>query len=1032
MRAHQQIPGLLAALIAMSATAQTPYPELTIQDVAWTEGTHHYAVSNSILSPGTPNLPATISGTADAEFVSASSVRLAPGFHAGGFSGGGRFRARLDQGVGQVADLIIMPQEPYSYIADNIVHVHKWEKLEVGLKLPQDYQDAVDRFFEHYYPNVADPYESAPSNTDPAHDLNPYADDSLQVVMTLSDPTGTTRLKWGFFMREAKWSSAAENARLVADTENPLFPYCIRFRMSPDVEGLWGFNITLKAPHTTTIGNVPLPDHISTGFQFQCLSPLADNKGPVEVHPANRRILKTSTGEPFIAMGTNMAVDRGGPSEIGLSDEEKSFFYKQDIDVMKETMGLLHDVGGNFLRIWLYYNLFSPEYVNLGVYDAYRIPRMCDLPEVENDTTCLHLMDSWVKGRTGNCQYQCWAFDRLLEQARESNIYLQVCVDPYPGVIDYEKFDWGAHSFVMHFLDKNRPAQGNPYDMKMLFYQDGDTSIRDIGVFSYWKRRYKYIMARWAYSPQFAIIEPFQEIDQMLSYNADTLGSSAPAPDCSAANSVPSRVLCRENRGVWTQDTALPNVINQWITDMSAYIRNAVVADNLTNSPLGEDTKLLLLSYAGGPGYASGDTATESNFYRPFTNENLDLMDVHAGFITNQLETPAVPDRHMNGNFTSTYGFWNRFPYPTAPLSRRKPFNHGECSHFTSVGWNHDIEYIFHNYDISFHNEIWASIFSGKFATGSSWVYDRVFWWPNAMPQPPSDFTDPQFLLNNPNGFSKMLGATNVLNIGGTPIAVPNRRVHHHFKPLAALLNNQNWLDLDFFHAPYTNHRVFADNDAHVIESYYLKSDDDSLAIGWVHNRNAWVKNSYYFRSNTNSQNFLDCSAPNTQIVSLTGFRPSTEYFISWFPTRMNTIVTPSDTALYSLANGDLLLDLSSAPLGGTLNNYLDTLHADYAFIITAEPFVKNRRPSITAEPLTDDWDFHIYPNPAHSAVQIELPDGNPVVITLYDAVGRKLMNTIGIQASIYTLNLAPLARGAYWIQITDGLDTKTKKLIIH
>lgn len=97
MRTQRHTPGLLAALITMSVTAQTPYPELTIQDVAWTEGTHHYAVSNRILSPGASSLPVDISGTADAEFVSATSVRLAPGFHAGGFNGGGRFRARIDQ-----------------------------------------------------------------------------------------------------------------------------------------------------------------------------------------------------------------------------------------------------------------------------------------------------------------------------------------------------------------------------------------------------------------------------------------------------------------------------------------------------------------------------------------------------------------------------------------------------------------------------------------------------------------------------------------------------------------------------------------------------------------------------------------------------------------------------------------------------------------------------------------------------------------------------------------------------------------------
>jgi hypothetical protein len=207
-----RIIGLATVLLHMAtASAQTPYPELTIQDVSWMEGTHHYVVTNTILSPATQELPTEVGASADVEFVSATEVRLLPGFHAGGFNNQGQFHARIDQGLGDPADLVIISpapdgSSPYGSIEDNVVHVHKWEKVEVGLRLPQEYEDAIDRFFVAYYPLASSgDFTAAPTAPDATHDLNPYADDSLQLVMTLTRPDGLQSMKWGFFMREGKW-----------------------------------------------------------------------------------------------------------------------------------------------------------------------------------------------------------------------------------------------------------------------------------------------------------------------------------------------------------------------------------------------------------------------------------------------------------------------------------------------------------------------------------------------------------------------------------------------------------------------------------------------------------------------------------------------------------------------------------------------------------------------------------------------------------------------------------------------------------
>ncbi|MBP9081386.1 MAG: hypothetical protein KBF80_14150 [Flavobacteriales bacterium] len=205
--------------------AQTVCPPHVVQDVDWTSGTHHVGVSPAILAPASPGDPVAIGGGAMGEFVSGTEVRLTKGFHAGAFSGNGYFRAWVDESLYPGAVVMVAPDSA-THVQGNMLHVNKWEKLEIGLQLPQEYQDAIDRFFAHYYADPNDPYVATPGNVDPVHDLNPYADDSLQVMMTLTRPNGTQTMKWGFFMREAEWSGTSNASLPVEDPIESFVPLC--------------------------------------------------------------------------------------------------------------------------------------------------------------------------------------------------------------------------------------------------------------------------------------------------------------------------------------------------------------------------------------------------------------------------------------------------------------------------------------------------------------------------------------------------------------------------------------------------------------------------------------------------------------------------------------------------------------------------------------------------------------------------------------------------------------------------------------
>jgi hypothetical protein len=208
---------------------------------------------------------------------------------------------------------------------------------------------------------------------------------------------------------------------------------------------------------------------------------------------------------------------------------------------------------------------------------------------------------------------------------------------------------------------------------------------------------------------------------------------------------------------------------------------------------------------------------------------------------------------------------------------------------------------------------------------------------------------------------------------------------------------------------------------------------DNNVAIGWVHNRNAWVMNSYYLTSASQYQNFLGCDPPSGQSIALTGFEPEADYYVTWFPTWMNSTVHPPGMQVTSNATGIITLDLTDQ-FGGTYSNYLDTLRADYAFIITPEPFVKSLPlpPMAEEPPMENGWDFIMYPNPARDELFLRLPDDTPKDITLHDLAGRQIHVRSSVTGVVVHLPVGQLAKGVYYVRVSDGSNSTTKKLVIY
>ncbi|MCB9164258.1 MAG: hypothetical protein H6592_07465 [Flavobacteriales bacterium] len=101
---------------------------------------------------------------------------------------------------------------------------------------------------------------------------------------------------------------------------------------------------------------------------------------------------------------------------------------------------------------------------------------------------------------------------------------------------------------------------------------------------------------------------------------------------------------------------------------------------------------------------------TDTAFYRPLRNPLIDLNDMHQYAFPNTGEQ-HLPDWRIKTSFDVAQNFRNNYPAGAT----KKPFGHGEYSYSTNIvagppghTESYEIEKFFHNYDVSFHNELWG------------------------------------------------------------------------------------------------------------------------------------------------------------------------------------------------------------------------------------------------------------------------------------------------------------------------------------
>ncbi len=170
--------------------------------------------------------------------------------------------------------------------------------------------------------------------------------------------------------------------------------------------------------------------------------------------------LLSSTGEPVPLIGQNLCWFDG---------QHGTYDYDTWLASMKST-------GENFARVWM-----CPWSMGL---------------EVEPGSLNNYRLD------------HAWQLDQVIDNADRSSIYVQLCLD-YHGMFETQPDYWGGNNFWT--INPYNMAKGGPCANQREFF----TSV--VAKATY-KKRLRYLIARYGYSPHLLAWEFFNEIDGVYRY----------------------------------------------------------------------------------------------------------------------------------------------------------------------------------------------------------------------------------------------------------------------------------------------------------------------------------------------------------------------------------------------------------------------------------------------------------------------------------------------------------------------------------
>lgn len=187
----------------------------------------------------------------------------------------------------------------------------------------------------------------------------------------------------------------------------------------------------------------------SEAITFDVTKPNEEPLSIIRLHPTDSRYFSLENGETFFPIGINIGWWQAAPLED----------YTQWLDRLSAN-------GGNLIRVWMASWSFGIEWNDTGL------------------------------GNYEKRQYQAWLLDQLFQIASERGVYIELVLINHGAFSARVNPEWSLNPY--------NSDNGGPCDVPQCF-------VTDPTARQYFKRRLRYIAARWGYAPNLMAWEWWNE-----------------------------------------------------------------------------------------------------------------------------------------------------------------------------------------------------------------------------------------------------------------------------------------------------------------------------------------------------------------------------------------------------------------------------------------------------------------------------------------------------------------------------------------
>jgi hypothetical protein len=458
-------------------------------------------------------------GTTQMDINASDYVTAQPGFEATGLNSGGYVRLAIDPSKIGVS-CVTNPQ----------FQVPTYERLELGVSLPDAIQDQIDNFLL----NKAGPK------------INPYDKDQIRVECEFSQSNllNVQYRRSGFYYRDYE---VVPGSNLW--TEIPtLWPFRVRF--APPKAGLYIADIKVY------LNNASFPAHTSTEFYVSATASAKPGHLNLSSNPDIQK-LEYDDGTPFFAVGRNIpgAEFDGFPANQNIPQQKNWNEQMASPNTHNQHRALLSDLfnnQGNFARVRL---------------DNWSVPIEARDKTLPSQPLTSALLSSFLNNYHHNQPYM-WEMDQTVAVCESYNAHMMLNIlNDQDIIIDGDTTGQSsAGNNAYSWL-------GCPYaGLLGSTAQDQLKFFTDPTAIEYFKKRLFYIEARWGYSTAIGLWELINETEN-------------------AANSFQNGQWFRAHDQNTTAGANLRAAIGSWVCQMRNYLRQTSVypqhpvTNGTTNSP---------------------------------------------------------------------------------------------------------------------------------------------------------------------------------------------------------------------------------------------------------------------------------------------------------------------------------------------------------------------------------------------------------------------------------------------------------------